>query len=79
VLLDVMMPAIDGIEVAKTIRSDAGLQDVPVIIMSAKARDADIMAGWVAGAASYVTKPFDVDTLLQEIHRVTSERRLQVA
>lgn len=79
VLLDVMMPAINGIEVAKSIRSDPGLEDVPVIIMSAKAQDADIMAGWVAGAASYVTKPFDVDLLLQEIHRVTSERRLQVA
>jgi two-component system alkaline phosphatase synthesis response regulator PhoP len=79
VLLDVMMPAIDGIEVAKSIRSDPELEDVPVIMMSARAGDGDIMAGWVAGAASYVTKPFDLDLLLQEIHRVTSERRLRVA
>jgi DNA-binding response OmpR family regulator len=79
VLLDVMMPVIDGIEVAKSIRSDNDLEDVPVIMMSAKTQDMDIMAGWVAGAASYVTKPFDLDLLLQEIHRITAERRLQVA
>jgi DNA-binding response OmpR family regulator len=79
VLLDVMMPVIDGIEVAKSIRSDSDLEDVPVIMMSAKTQDTDIMAGWVAGAASYVTKPFDLDLLLQEIHRVTAERRIQLA
>ncbi len=74
-----MMPAIDGIEVARSIRSDPELEDVPVIILSAKAADGDIIAGWVAGAASYLTKPLDVDLLLQEIHRITSQRQLQVA
>jgi DNA-binding response OmpR family regulator len=79
VLLDVMMPAVDGIEVAKSIRADVELEDVPVIIMSAKAGDGDIMAGWVAGAASYLTKPLDLDLLLQEIHRMTSLRGLRIA
>lgn len=78
-LLDVMMPAIDGIEVAKSIRADGELEDVPVIMLSAKVQDADVMAGWVAGAASYLTKPLDVDMLLAEMHRVSAERRLQVA
>ena len=79
ILLDVMMPRIDGLEVARRIREDAALEHIPVVMLSAKTQDADIMAGWVAGAASYLTKPVDVDMMVAEISRLVSERRLAMA
>jgi DNA-binding response OmpR family regulator len=79
ILLDVMMPRIDGLEVARRIREDAALAHIPVIMLSAMTQDSDIMAGWVAGASSYLTKPVDVDMLVSEISRVISERSVALA
>jgi DNA-binding response OmpR family regulator len=79
ILLDVMMPRMDGYEVARQIRADADLQDIPVIMLSAKSEDRDIMAGWVAGAASYLTKPVDIEMLVAEISRLVARQGLAVA
>ncbi|MCG8458228.1 MAG: response regulator, partial [Holophagales bacterium] len=62
VLLDVMLPGIDGMEVCKRLRKAGNM--VPVVILSARDRTDDIVAGVDAGADDYLTKPFDLDMLL---------------
>ncbi|MDX1659395.1 MAG: response regulator [Nitriliruptorales bacterium] len=70
VLLDVMMPEKDGLEVLREIRADGQGEYTPVVLVSALSRNVDVWSGWMAGADAYVTKPLDVDMLLKEIDRV---------
>ncbi|MBF0120853.1 MAG: PleD family two-component system response regulator [Desulfobacterales bacterium] len=58
ILLDVMMPGIDGYEVCKRLKADQNTQDIPVIFITAKADEKDELKGFEAGAVDYVTKPF---------------------
>jgi adenylate cyclase len=59
VLLDVMMPNIDGLETCRQLKSDAALAFTPVILVTAKAATQDVVAGLEAGADEYLTKPID--------------------
>ncbi len=67
ILLDVMMPGMDGLELLGHLRGDPRTADIPVILLSACATDAEVWAGWAAGADYYITKPFDVGDLLDFI------------
>ena len=67
VVLDVMMPRIDGIDVLTRIRNDPDTRDIPIVLLTAKATDDDIWEGWRAGADYYLTKPFQLDELLHFI------------
>jgi twitching motility two-component system response regulator PilG len=58
VLLDIMMPGIDGFEVCRRIKDDPVTRDIPVVMLTAKKSTADQTRGVEAGAAAYVTKPF---------------------
>ncbi|MEM7172169.1 MAG: response regulator [Pseudomonadota bacterium] len=64
VLLDVMMPAMNGYDVCRSIREDPNLKDVIVILLTAKGQEADREQGVQVGANRYLTKPFDPDELL---------------
>ncbi|MGH9056181.1 MAG: response regulator transcription factor [Acidimicrobiales bacterium] len=66
VVLDVMMPGLDGIEVARRLRLDAATRSIPVILLSAKAQASDIRAG-LSVADDYVTKPFEPLDLLERV------------
>jgi two-component system, OmpR family, response regulator MtrA len=79
VLLDVMMPKLDGFAVAEQLRADAELAGIPIIMLTARAADSDVLEGWRAGVDSYLTKPFDLALLFKELHRVTSGRLVDVA
>jgi len=70
VILDVMMPLIDGFEMLKRLRQDTRTNTLPVIMLTAKARDADIFHGWLTGADSYLTKPFSPLELISLVKRV---------
>lgn len=74
VLLDIMMPKIDGIEVVKRLKRDASLSFLPVILVTAKADTQDVVAGLEAGADDYLTKPFEQAAL---VARVRSLLRLK--
>jgi len=58
-ILDIMMPKLDGMKVMDELKADERLRSIPVILLSAKATSLDIDLGMKAGAADYVTKPFD--------------------
>ena len=66
ILLDVMMPKIDGIEVTRRIKADASMPFMPIILVTAKADSKDVVEGLNAGADEYLAKP--VDQMLSLIH-----------
>jgi DNA-binding response OmpR family regulator len=75
VLLDLMMPDMDGWEVYQQIKSDDELKHIPVIIVTAKAQSIDKVLGLhIAKVDDYVTKPFGPQELLQSIEKVLSAR-----
>ena len=71
ILLDVMMPVVDGWAVATAVREDPDLTSVPIVFCTAQADEEATWRGWQLGAASYVTKPFDNEALISELIRVT--------
>jgi two-component system phosphate regulon response regulator PhoB len=66
-VLDVMLPGMDGLELLRHLKSDNGLKAVPVILASAKGEEADVVAGLELGAEDYVTKPFSPRVLLARV------------
>ena len=73
VLLDVMMPRVDGFEVLRRLKADPRTAGIPVLMLTAKAQDADIFHGLRAGADFYLTKPFNPQELLIWVSRVSSQ------
>ena len=67
VLLDIMMPDVSGLEVLRFMRREPGLEQIPVVIVSAKTLPADIRMGLEAGATAYLTKPVDVNRLRKTV------------
>lgn len=63
VVLDIMMPGMDGLEMCRTLRNIPEIAETPVVILSAKSEEEDIEAGYEAGADDYVTKPFEPEEL----------------
>lgn len=74
VLLDVMMPGRDGYDVLSSLKGSESTRHVPVVLLSARASDEEIWQGWRAGADYYLTKPFNVDQLVEYLHVVVAER-----
>ena len=75
ILLDLMMPGIDGWEVYRQMRSDKELAEIPVIIVTAKAQSIDKVLGLqVAKVADYITKPFGPKELIGSIERVLAQQ-----
>ena len=69
---DVMMPEMDGFELLANIRRDPSLADLPVIMLTAKAQDRDVMEGYRTGADMYLTKPFNPAELIAFAKRILS-------
>jgi DNA-binding response OmpR family regulator len=70
VILDVIMPGMDGYAVCREMRSDPILNTVPVLFLTAKVKDEDKIAGFMAGADDYLVKPFNIDELILRIRAV---------
>lgn len=70
VILDVMMPRMSGLEVAREIRTRFGSLELPILMLSAKNRDADLIAALNAGANDYLVKPFDFEQLMNRINNL---------
>ena len=87
ILLDIMMPKIDGIEVCRRIKGDSSLPFMPIILVTAKAAPKDVITGLEAGAEEYLTKPVDQTALvarvksmlrIKELHDKTQEQARQL-
>ena len=76
ILLDLMLPGIDGLEVCRLLKNDRQTQSIPVIILTAKSGESDIITGLELGADDYVTKPFSPKILIARV-RTTLRRKLQ--
>jgi len=70
ILLDLMLPGMDGTELFRIIRSDSKLNDIPIIMLTAKGEESDIISGLDHGADDYITKPFSPKILLSRIKAV---------
>jgi len=75
ILLDVMMPGLDGWEVCRRLKEDDGTAGIPVIFLSARAQDEDRKRGLELGVVEYVTKPFDPGDLVGLVARIIAGRR----
>ena len=74
-LMDIMLPYHDGLELIERLRAQAGWAQVPVLMLTAKAREADIVRALELGADDYVTKPFQPEELLARIRRLLRRPR----
>ncbi len=79
ILLDVMMPGLDGFETCDRLKARAGTQDIPVIFLTARGEMEDIVEGFERGAVDYVTKPFNTTELLARVNTHLTIYRLQMA
>lgn len=70
VLLDLMLPGIDGHEVCRALRREAATEKVPIVMLTAKGEEADVVAGLEQGADDYITKPFSPKVLVARIRTV---------
>lgn len=70
VILDVMLPHLSGVEIARRIRTDPSLRHVPILMLSAKASETDQLVGLSVGADDYVTKPFSMKLLLARVETI---------
>ncbi len=78
ILLDIMMPSLDGVEVCRRLKRATRTADIPIILLTAKTTDEDMLAGWEAGADDYLTKPFNPLGLTQRIKIRLQERGISI-
>jgi DNA-binding response OmpR family regulator len=70
VILDIMMPNVDGFSILKKMREEQATANLPVIIVTAKTEDKDLMKGYSMGANYYITKPFEPQDLIHSIELI---------
>jgi DNA-binding response OmpR family regulator len=75
VLSDIMMPRLDGLQLLAELKADPTTADLPVVLLSAKAQNAEVREGLAMGADDYVTKPFDPLELLDRVNAVLAKSR----
>lgn len=74
ILLDIMMPVMTGFQVLRKLKSQEETKNIPVIMLTSKAQEKDIVFGLEAGAADYVTKPFSFAELKARVNRALAPR-----
>ena len=74
-LLDITMPIMNGLEVCREVRADPELEDLPVILMTARAQASDVQAGMDAGADTYIIKPFGPIELREHVEKILNDGR----
>jgi two-component system phosphate regulon response regulator PhoB len=70
VILDLMLPGIDGLEVCKKLKSDPKTENIPIVMLTAKGEESDIVTGLELGADDYITKPFSGKVLVARVRRI---------
>ncbi len=78
-VIDLMLPGIDGLELTRKLKNDSQTRQIPVVMLSAKGEEVDIVTGLELGADDYVTKPFSPRVLLARVRAVFRRRAAPVA
>ena len=73
-VLDVMMPRLDGYELTRRVRAEESLRSVPVILLTARSQESDVGRGFDVGADDYLKKPFNPDELVARVRAVLGRR-----
>jgi DNA-binding response OmpR family regulator len=73
-VLDVMMPRLDGYELTRRVRAEEALRSVPVILLTARSQESDVGRGFEVGADDYLKKPFSPDELVARVRAVLGRR-----
>ena len=73
-ILDVMMPRLDGFEVARRLRDQESTARIPIILLTARAQDSDVARGFGAGADDYIRKPFSPQELAMRVQAILGRR-----
>ncbi len=79
IILDILMPTIDGLEVLTRLKGDPDTASIPVILLTSKVEYKDVLIGYKTGANYYITKPFTKGQLLKGINLVLGEDQAQLA
>ena len=75
IVLDLMLPGVDGLEVCRRLKSDSKTRGIPIVMLTAKGSEADVVAGLELGASDYVTKPFSPRELVARVRAVLRRTR----
>jgi len=78
IILDIMMPKMNGYKVSRLLKFDVKYKDIPIIMLTARAQEQDKHIGKETGADEYVTKPFEMDALVRLIKRYLGEKEFKV-
>ncbi|MBL6765297.1 MAG: response regulator [Verrucomicrobiae bacterium] len=73
IVLDGMMPVMDGFEVLRRLKDDAAMRNIPVIMLTARSRERDVVTGLELGASDYIIKPFSPAELVARVNKVLGE------
>jgi len=74
IILDLMLPKLDGYQVCRMLKSDEKYKQIPIVIFTARAQESDIKAGNEAGADAYITKPFEPAILLGKVSQLLEKK-----
>jgi two-component system alkaline phosphatase synthesis response regulator PhoP len=75
IVLDIMMPVLDGYETCRRLKQDPETRDIPVVLLTAKGRDVDKRLGFEVGAVDYVIKPFSPSRLIERIEEIIGVKK----
>lgn len=76
-VLDVMMPKINGFKISRLLKYDAKYKNIPIIMLTARSQESDKQIGEETGADVYITKPFDLDEVLSTVKRLLNEKEAE--
>ena len=79
ILLDLLMPRLGGLEICEMLNSDKETRGIPIIVVSALDKEADIKKAYHLGVVGYITKPYDLNKLLQEINKAIAYKQEDLA
>ena len=75
IILDIMMPVLDGYETCRRLKRDVETKDIPVVLLTAKGRDVDKRLGFEVGAVDYIVKPFSPGRLIERIEEIMGVKK----
>lgn len=78
IVLDLMLPGFNGLDICRILKSDSGTEDIPIIMVTAKGEESDIVKGLETGADDYITKPFSPKVLVARVKALMRRRRSDI-